>query len=458
MLHRILPIAVGILVFIDFFLLIGFGGQGFMTSTVLNSPILFSVLVVVQLPLLYTIVYLAYIWPVQVLNQSIAKFYAGVEDPKMNANSLSKGMNFVITFFIKSLQILKVFKQELRDGRKLRSEVEIASEIQRHVIANEDTKVPSLEIALATTPASEVGWDSLDIITGKEDNYYIYVGDVTGHGVPSGFVMMMVNALISAFVTEEINGARVLSETNRILKPRIKQNMMMTCVMLRWNEKEKKLYYTGAWHEYLLVYKAVEDKVYKIKSGWVALGMVRDSSKSLKEQQILFERNDVVILYTDGITEARYRSEQNWLLFGIDRIVESIMKVPVKTAENIFRQMTIDLSAFMGYRHKQFDDITFFAARFLSISEETEGVTMNDLPSKIDVSHITEWNWWIRYDEKSPESQEHSMAPIHLPPIPPPIPSVQEIPVLGPTGASLVPTDSLSSPNVLPTQSTSQNS
>ena len=39
--------------------------------------------------------------------------------------------------------------------------------------------------------------------------------------------------------------------------------------------------------------------------------MVRDSSKALKEQQILFERNDVVILYTDGITEARYRSEQN---------------------------------------------------------------------------------------------------------------------------------------------------
>jgi hypothetical protein len=58
--------------------------------------------------------------------------------------------------------------------------------------------------------------------------------------------MMMVNALISAFATEETNGARILSETNRILKPRIKQNMMMTCVMLRWNEREKKLYYTGA--------------------------------------------------------------------------------------------------------------------------------------------------------------------------------------------------------------------
>jgi len=79
--------------------------------------------------------------------------------------------------------------------------------------------------------------------------------------------MMMVNALISAFATEETNGARILAETNRILKPRIKQNMMMTCVMLRWNEKEKQLYYTGAGHEHLLVYKANEQKVYKIKSG-----------------------------------------------------------------------------------------------------------------------------------------------------------------------------------------------
>ena len=65
-------------------------------------------------------------------------------------------MNHVISFFSKSLQILKVFKQELRDGRKLRSEVEIASEIQKHVMEYGDTIIPSLEIALATVPASEV--------------------------------------------------------------------------------------------------------------------------------------------------------------------------------------------------------------------------------------------------------------------------------------------------------------
>ncbi len=398
MLHKILPIIVWILVFLDLFLLVGFWGYTFMAPFVQSAPFLFSIAIVIQLPVLYGIVYLAYISPVQKLNQSIARFYTGTDDePSIEAKAWSKWMTNIISFFIKSLQILRVFKQELRDGRKLRSEVEIASEIQRHVIASEDTIIPSLEIALATSPASEVGGDSLDIIKWKDDNYYVYVGDVTGHGVPSGFVMMMVNALISAFVTEETNGAKILSETNRILKPRIKQNMMMTCVMLRWNEREKKLYYTGAGHEHLLVYKVAEQKVYKVKSGGVALGMVRDSSKVLIEQQILFDRGDIIILYTDGITEARYRSEQNWLLFGIDRIVESVVKVPVKTAENIFRQITIDLSAFMGYKHKQFDDITLFVAKFLW--QEEPGITINNLPAKIDVSNITEWNWWLKYNK-----------------------------------------------------------
>lgn len=93
------------------------------------------------------------------------------------------------------------------------------------------------------------------------------MGDVTGHGVPSGLVMMMVNALISAVSLNETNGAKILAAVNAILKPRVKQNMMMSCLMLRWDEIGKKMYYTGAGHEHLIVYKARDDKIYKIKSG-----------------------------------------------------------------------------------------------------------------------------------------------------------------------------------------------
>jgi serine phosphatase RsbU (regulator of sigma subunit) len=392
MLHKILTYVIVFLVFIDIvFLAIFLSGWSLMSVKIDAGMIMIFLLI--QTPIIYFFVYRAYILPVNVLNQEIAKFMTGMQDDTtIEPSSMSKGMNYLTNFFIKSLKILKAFKQELRDGRKLKSEVEIASDIQRHVFEKEIVTMPFLDVAMATTPATEVGWDSLDIIVGRDDNYYLYIGDVTWHGVPSGFVMMMVNALISAFSLSEQSGAKVLSLTNTILKPRIKQNMMMTCVMLRWDTKAKAMYYTGAGHEFILVYKAKMGKVFKVKTGGVALGMMRDSSKILKEQQIAFDPMDIIVLYTDGISEARYRSEQNGILFTVDRIVEAINRSKEKNARAIFQQITIDLSAFMGYKHKQYDDITLAVVQYLP--ENIAASTSLDIPDAIDKTNITEWNWW----------------------------------------------------------------
>ncbi len=395
MLHRIIFITVIILIILDGFILLWFGNYGPLTDFANSNSILASILILMQFPILYTVLYKAYIEPIQLLTQDIARFMTGIQDePIMRPNAWSSGMNKVIIFFIKSLQILKVFKQELRDGRKLRSEVEIASEIQKKTLDQENVIVPGLTVAMGTTPASEVGWDSLDIIQGRDNNHYIYIGDVTWHGVPSGFVMMIVNSLISAFSLSESNGASILSKTNTILRPRIKQNMIMTCVMLRWDANLKKMYYTGAGHEFVLVYKSKENKVYKVKSGGVALGMIKDSTKILKEQQIAFDPGDIIIMYTDGISEARYRSEQNGILFSVERIIESIIKLDVKTAENIFRKITIDLSSWMWYQCKQYDDVSLVVVEYNLPTAEPK--TLLDISKHIDISNITEWNWGIK--------------------------------------------------------------
>ncbi len=116
--------------------------------------------------------------------------------------------------------------------------------------------------------------------------------------------MMVVNALISGFSKMAVSGAEILANTNEILKPRVKSNMLMTCLMVRWNEVEKKLYMTGAGHEYLIIYKKSRNAVFKLKTGGLALGMTRDISKIVKESQISFDPGDVIVMYTDGITEA----------------------------------------------------------------------------------------------------------------------------------------------------------
>lgn len=116
--------------------------------------------------------------------------------------------------------------------------------------------------------------------------------------------------------------------------------------------------------------------------------MTRDISKILNEIQLSFEPGDCIILYTDGITESRNGNRESDMMFGVDRLIQTIVGAPVKTAMGIFKHITIELSKFMGYNHRQFDDITLIVVRYkesdMSTSEETR---------QIAKENITEWNW-----------------------------------------------------------------
>lgn len=347
-----------------------------------------SIIAILEILILSGLAYLTSIKPVRSLKKEIAFFLTGSQQGgSLTVGNVNPDVRFVINFFNKSLEILKNFKEEFKAGRILKSEVEFASEIQRHVLQKRTVVVPSIDIVADTKSATEVGGDSYDIIA-QEDNYYIYIGDVTGHGVASGFVMMIVNALISGFSKIVESSADILAKTNEIVKPRVKSNILMTLLMIRWNEREKKMYMTGAGHEYLIVYKASQKKAFKLKSGGVALGMTKNISKILKETQIAVEKDDIIVLYTDGITEARNGKHESDMMLGIDRLMEIIEHAPVKTAQGVFNNITIELSKFMGYGHKQFDDITLITMHY-----KGDGVVENNVSPEISSQFITEWNW-----------------------------------------------------------------
>lgn len=74
-------------------------------------------------------------------------------------------------------------------------------------------------------------------------------------------------------------------------------------------------------------------------------------------------------------------------MFGIDRLLDVIEKTSDKSARGVFNQVTIELSRFMGYKHRQFDDITLIAVEFRMVDTESEA------PKEVPSSMITEWNW-----------------------------------------------------------------
>ncbi len=336
--------------------------------------------------------------PILEIESAIWKFINGElkwKDIRVE-NSENPHLNTIIKFFNVILNSLKSIKDEFLHGREIKSEVDLWKEIQWQMLSKKLIEIPSLNVIAKSKPAAEIGWDSYDIIK-QWDNYYIYVWDATGHWVWAWFIMIMVNALVSWFSKLFISWAQILSNTNEILKPRVKANLLMSMLLVRWDELNKKLYMTGAWHEYLLIYKHNKKKCFKVKSGWVALWMIKDAHKLLQEKRVQFEENDIIVLYSDWVSEAINRPFKNWeeKMFWEDNIIEAIEKAPelywswYKSAMSVFNNITINLSKFMWYKHVQLDDITLVVIQYKSANYEKE----KDVESLIPNEVLTEWHW-----------------------------------------------------------------
>ncbi len=390
--------AIVILVLIGNILLFFLFWEDILKVNTTTMYMILATIVVIEFLVLMAAINKFFYEPIKNLETTIKKFY--LWEFKNNdiqfKKSWNPNLNFVLKFFWKTLNTLKNIKSEFLHGKEIRSEVDLWKEIQGKMLTKKLTKVPSLDIIMQSKPAGEIGWDSFDIIQ-VEDNYYIYVWDATGHGVWAWFIMIMVNALISGFAKVFKHGNTILAKTNEILKPRIKANLLMSLLMVRWDEKEKRLFMTGAWHEYLMIYKHKQKKCYRIKSGWVALWMIKDCSKLLKEKEIQFEENDIIVLYSDGITEAINQPSKNGneQMFWEDRLVEAIEKAPnlpnknYKSSRSVFNNITIELSKFMWYKHAQFDDVTLATVHYKA--EEFD--IAHDFDAEIPDQFLTERKW-----------------------------------------------------------------
>lgn len=362
------------------------------------SPTEFALLMLINSFIVVWVINNFYERPIWVLMKNIQLFVVWElkDDSIFFDQSINPRLNYVWTFFWRALKTLRSIHDEFMHGKDIKSEVNLASEIQWKLLKKKLIEVPSFNIVASSTPAWEVWGDSYDIIN-HGDNYYIYVWDATWHWVWAWFVMVMVNALVSGFTKIFVSGADVLAHTNDILKPRIKWNILMSMLLVRWNEKEKRVFMTGSGHEYLIIYKNRTKKCHMIKSWWLALGMTKNIHWLLKEREIQFDENDIIILYSDGITEAidKPKKDGSEEMFWETKLIYAVEKAPNmkwknhKSAISIFNSITIELSKHMGYKHVQLDDITLAVIHYKDAHYKRE----EDFWTKIPDDFITEWKW-----------------------------------------------------------------
>lgn len=355
-------------------------------------------LVLIEWTILLIIIKKFYEFPVENIVYNIKNFLIWwLKDDEITIQkTINNDVNYLASFFKRTLSTLKSIKSDFIHWKEIKSEVELWKEIQLKFLEKKQIEVPSIDIIAKSKPAWEIGWDSFDIIN-RWDNYYIYVWDATWHWVWAWFIMMMVNALISWFSEVFTKWSDILINTNKILKPRVKANLLMSLLLLTWNEKEKRLFMTWAWHEYLIIYKHSTRKCYKIKSNWIALWMTKDISKIVKDKEIKFELNDIIILYSDWITESINKPIKDWTeaRFWEDRLMQAINEAPNEDMENyksvssVFNNITIELSKFMWYKYTQLDDITLVVMHY----KDNSWFSVVRQKKEISKEFITDWNW-----------------------------------------------------------------
>ncbi|MBI5754582.1 SpoIIE family protein phosphatase [Candidatus Peregrinibacteria bacterium] len=243
---------------------------------------------------------------------------------------------------------------------RVKNELKIAGQIQDQLVPDDDEipKIDGIQIAADLVPAEEIGGDIYDFIK-IENRLVMYLGDVTGHGVPAGIISSISNALFYGFATLG-DLKKILLEVNRVLKVKTLPTMFMTLCLMQWDAVAKKFSYASAGHEQILHYKTKE-KIAEYKSaGGIALGMLPDISKHVNEMEIDFQTGDYLVIYSDGIPEC-WKNEKE--LYGPERLKAAMEKFgTLADADAVKKAILADVKAF-AEGHQQMDDITIMVIK-----------------------------------------------------------------------------------------------
>jgi serine phosphatase RsbU (regulator of sigma subunit) len=254
---------------------------------------------------------------------------------------------------------LDASRLELKSARDaLWGEMEVAKRIQTSLLPA-NRRVGGYEVAARMSPAAEVGGDYYDIIQAGEDRDWIAIGDVSGHGVESGLVMMMTQTSILSLVRENdrLSPSDVFNAVNDVLLEnisRLHSARYMTLNVVRLSEDGLTL---AGKHQDVLVWRKAMGAVETVSNEGCWIGVVDDTRGRVSDQRIAMDVGDVALFFTDGATEAMNAKSE---MYGEDRLGAVLASVAEKPLDEALEVLFAEIAAF---RAVQDDDVTMMLVR-----------------------------------------------------------------------------------------------
>lgn len=260
---------------------------------------------------------------------------------------------------VKYLLIQKEFesRQDLKKARdSLWSEMEIAKKIQTALLPRDEI-LEHYEIAAFMKPATEVGGDYYDIITTSNSNW-VAIGDVSGHGVESGLIMMMTQTGIRTSIQQfdKNDPSSIIAQVNKVITEnivRLDVERYMTLTLLSLLKDE--IIYSGKHQDILVCRNDNEIEAFSTNGTWI--GFIDDISPFLINNSLPVFVGDVILLFTDGITElVNHKGE----MFGEQKLIECLKAYSSLPPKDIISAIFKEAEK---YQFSQDDDITLLAIK-----------------------------------------------------------------------------------------------
>ncbi|WP_373212164.1 SpoIIE family protein phosphatase [Fusobacterium mortiferum] len=243
---------------------------------------------------------------------------------------------------------------ELIVKERMSNELDVASRIQKKILPADVDEIFGLEIAQYFEPAKEIGGDYYDYTILDDNVFSITIADVSGKGVPAAFLMALGRSVLKTLtLTGDFAPNENLNELNKIIYSDITEDMFITMMHSKYNKENKTLYYSNAGHNPIVVYRASTDSIELHTVKGVAIGFLEEYK--YRQGEIQLNKGDIVIFYTDGITEAENSNKE---MFGLERLKEVIYNNKNKSPKELRKVILESINRFRK-DYEQTDDLTF---------------------------------------------------------------------------------------------------
>lgn len=287
---------------------------------------------------------------------------------KIASRGFDRGAVELAQVFVNQTQLtlrnMRLMKEAVESARYKR-ELKIASEVQESLIPRQLPADHMLDISVWAQAATEVGGDFYDFRQLSKSQLAIIVGDVSGKGITAAFhVAQMKGIFHSLMQLDHVpEPDRFMVKANAALAYCLERSSFITASIFVIDYEQRGFSFARAGHCHTLYYNAMTEQVFYFRTPGLGLGIVRDSSYSRRIEKVFYDFNpgDVMVLYTDGITEARSPEGEE---YGEQRLLERLQHTHhYLVADRIRDALVADLEKFTADAPVR-DDQTLLVIKF----------------------------------------------------------------------------------------------